>query len=344
MAKAKKPLTPEQAEIKAMKKEKSSMGWTKFWAIVLALVLTVGVVFVGKTTADKALEAAGTNVSGTAGEGGGSTSDGDGDILLGGDDNILLGDDEAPAGDDPATPGDEAPAGDDPATPGDSSASDNDAAKPAYSKANAHEFFNNLTAGANKASYKFARVSNYTSDGAINVGGATFTKILDGIIKGIDENSSVDSVVGGFLGIGNINGEVKNGVIPEDMNAQYALKAMALTSADILAATVSGNTYKVQISNCSNPQKDGKNALSRATNDFFTHQEAADGIAGFTNAITLKSTDVQYTGIVLTAVVNGDALKTLEISYTLATTMTLQAGLSIKGTGKATNKITYTMM
>ena len=63
MAKNKMPLSPEQAEIKAMKKEKSSNGWTKFWAVVLALVLAAGTFVLGQTMAKKAVEAAGTGVT-----------------------------------------------------------------------------------------------------------------------------------------------------------------------------------------------------------------------------------------------------------------------------------------
>lgn len=56
---SKKVLTPEQAEIKAMKKEKASSGWTGFLAVLLAVVLTIGVVMVGKSTAGKVAEAGG---------------------------------------------------------------------------------------------------------------------------------------------------------------------------------------------------------------------------------------------------------------------------------------------
>lgn len=341
---AKKPLTPEQAEIKAIKKQKSSMGWTKFWAIVLALVLTVGVVFVGKTTADKALEAAGSNV--VAGESSGDAGNaGDDDLLGGGDEDLLGGGDvmtDVPAGDVPAgdTPAADAPAADAPA--GDSgNASQGGAAAVTFSKANAHEMFNKWTSGAAKMSYKWKRVCAYTPDGAINVGSATGA--LNAVIKGIDENSSLDTVVGGFLGIGNKDGEVKNGAVPEDMNQQYVLKAMQLTAADVKGAVANGNTYKVQLNACANPQKDNSNALSHATNDFFTHQEVVDGIAGFTTAIKVKSTDVQYSSILLTAVVDGDALKSLNISYTFTATMNLQIAFSITGKGKATNSITYTI-
>ncbi len=340
MAKNKAPLTPEQAEVKAMKKANRSQNFIKFLAIVLAFALTFGVFSYGKSTAEKAIEAAGSGSVQASGDA--STDSGSDEVILDGGSDVIL--DETPSGDDTATPGDDtATAGDDATAAGDdaTAAGDDASAAPSFSKANAHEMLNKWTANAAKMSYKWKRVSAYTSDGAINVGSAT--NILNGIISGIDENASLDSVVGGFLGIGEKEGEVKNGVVPEDMNKNYVLKAMALTSADVLAATANGNTYKVQISNCSNPQKDGKNALSRATNDFFTHQEAADGIAGITTAITLKETDVQYTGIIITAVVDGDALKSLDISYTFSASLTLKAGVSINGKGKATNKITYTI-
>ncbi len=332
MAKTKAPLTPEQAEVKAMKKANKSQNFIKFVAVLLALVLTAGVVFVGKTTADKALEAAGQNVVVN-----GDAPSGDVDAPAG-DDYVA----DVPAGDEvtdvPA--GEDAPAGEETTdAPAGEDAPAADAG--AFSKANAHEMFNKWTAAAAKKSYKFARVCAYTPDGAIDVGSATGT--LNKIIQAIDENSSLDSVVGGFLGIGNRDGEVKNGVIPEGMNVQYALKAMALTAADVKEASANGNKYTVKLGNFANPQKDGKNAFSRATNDFFTHQEVVDGIAGFTTAIKVNSTDIQYSNVTLTAVVDGDNLKTLEINYGFSAKMALKAVVTINGQGKATNKMTYTV-
>ena len=333
MAKTKAPLTPEQAEVKAMKKANSSQNFIKFVAILLAFVLTFGVVSLGKSTAEKALAEAGNDV----------VVNGDvpsGDVNVPSDDTADVPADDttdAPADDTADVPADDtadAPADD----TSDAPATD---AGAAFSKDNAHEMFNKWTAAAAKKSYKFARVCAYTPDGAINVGSAT--KILNGIIQGIDENSSLDSVVGGFLGIGNNNGEVKNGKIPEDMKADYALKAMALTAADVKDASANGNKYVVKLGDFANPQKDGKNAMNRATNDFFIHQEVVDGIAGFTTAIKVSSTDIQYTDVTLTATVDGDNLKTLEITYGFSAKMALKAGLTINGSGKATNKMTYTI-
>lgn len=50
---AKKVLTPEQAEVKAIKKKHSSMKMTGLLAILLAVILTFGVLFVGISTIDK---------------------------------------------------------------------------------------------------------------------------------------------------------------------------------------------------------------------------------------------------------------------------------------------------
>ena len=338
---AKKNYTPEEMQAKMAKKSdncKIFFGtFTKALAVFLAVVIAWSLVAIAYT----APSMGGTVVAGTATNNGGSTNTdnntGSTDAPITEDENLLGGDEttDVPAGDETtdAPAGDEttdAPAGND--------------APAAFSKANAHEMLNKWTAAPSKGSYKFTRVSDYTPDGAIDVGNATGT--LNKVIQMVDKNASLDSVVGGFLGIGNKGNEVKNGKLPEGMNAQYALKAMSLTAADVKSATANGNKYTVVISDCSNPQKDGKNALSRATNDFFTHQEVVDGIASTAGSlIKVESTDVQYTGITITATVDGDVLKTLNISYTFSAKLSLKAlGVGINGKGKATNSITYTIL
>ena len=72
---AKKVLTPEQAEIKALKKAKKSENWTKFWAILLALVLTIGVVFLGQSAGKDAVAAAVNGSNTQTGDSGSTDSD-----------------------------------------------------------------------------------------------------------------------------------------------------------------------------------------------------------------------------------------------------------------------------
>ncbi len=62
---AKKTLTPEQAEIKAIKKSKSSMNFSSFLAVLLAIVLTVGVVVIADKTSTPAVKVDSGNTSET---------------------------------------------------------------------------------------------------------------------------------------------------------------------------------------------------------------------------------------------------------------------------------------
>ena len=106
MAKSKAPLTPEQAEVKAMKKEKNSQNFIKFIAIVLAFALTFGVVSLGKSTAEEALAAAGSNV-----QTGDVSTDTPDDTT--GDVSTDVPSDDMTAGDDTTVEGEDATAGDD---------------------------------------------------------------------------------------------------------------------------------------------------------------------------------------------------------------------------------------
>lgn len=59
---SKKALTPEQAQIKAMKKENSAKSWNSFLAVALAVVLTFGIFFVGKSVGEKKVQSIDGNV------------------------------------------------------------------------------------------------------------------------------------------------------------------------------------------------------------------------------------------------------------------------------------------
>ena len=348
MAKNKAPLTPEQAEIKVMKKEKNSQNFIKVIAVLLALVLTAGVVFVGKTTADKAIEEAGQNVVVNGGETNAPADDNATDVPSGDVTDVPSEDvTDAPAGNDAPTP--DAPAGNDAPTP--NAPAGNDAPTPNAPVDNkpvdAVALLNKVTKEAAKGSYDWTRVCAFTPNGKIDVGNATDT--LNGIISRVDENASLDSVVGGFLGIGNKEAKVANGKFPPTgMSTQdYMLKGMSITAQDLQgAAQVNGDVYTFNLKSCNNPKKTNNNALYRATNDFFTHEEVQAGLksqlGALANLLSLKSSNVDYTNIKVVATIKADKLTNLEISYTFAAELSLQATLvPITGKGEATNTMKY---
>ncbi len=330
MAKQKKPLSPEQAEIKAMKKEKSSNGWTKFWAIVLALVLAAGTFVLGQTTAKKAVEAAGTGVTapgGTTTTPGGETTDPNGGESMFPEDP---GTGETTPGGETTTPGGET------TTPG------GEANAPAaqHTKASVAKALNEATAKAAKASYTFERTAKFTRN--IDVG--ALTSALDGIIKGVDKNADLNSVVGGFLGIKKdpIKGEVKNGK-GEGFDAKYMIKAMNLTEADIQSFQVTGNKYQVQIKNCTNP--DANSAWAHASNDYITFTEVNESIAGAVgNAVKVVPAEstATYKNILITAVIENGNITSFEYKYTFDATIKIKLAIpSANGSGAAEMNAKY---
>ena len=339
---AKKTLTPEQAEIKAMKKEKSSQNWTKFWAIVLAAALTFGVVFLGKSQADKAIEEAGANDNAVVDNN---------DAVDNNDDSSMFGDDTSSNND--ATNNDASSndatnndASNNDATNNDASnnnATNNDASNNNASnntqqssqptKADVAKAYNEATAKAAKASYNWKRTGEFTQDIALSPSWAT--GMVDGIIKAVDKNASLNSVVGGFLGIGNKEAEVVKGAAPEGMDAKYLIKAGALTADDIQSCKVEGNKYMIQVKNCQNPDKGS--AMDHATGDYITFAEVNASIASLTDAISVKDSSVaNYKNIAIIATIENGQLTNMTLTYNFSASLDLSIGASGTGAAKIT--------
>ena len=194
-------------------------------------------------------------------------------------------------------------------------------------------FLNAETAKAAKGTYNYNRDCSYTSP--IDVGGAT--GILNGIISAIDENSSLDTVVGDFLGIG-----VKKGTFPkDDLKDDYQIKATKLTEADLGNFAANNGVYTFTLANATNPKKTNATPFSRFTNDFITHEEVVDGIAGFTTAITVKDTTVNYKNIKVTVTVTDGKISNIKYSYAFDAVLSLKAGITINGKGAAVTKAEF---
>lgn len=201
------------------------------------------------------------------------------------------------------------------------------------SKADFVKFLNAETAKAAKGTYKFNRNCSYIKP--IDVGNATDT--LNSIISGIDENSNLDTVVGGFLGIG-----TKTGTYPKDkLDSDYALKATSLKESDLGSFSYANGVYKFTLANAANPKKTGVTPLSRFTNDFITHEEVVEGIAEFTGAIKVNSTTVNYKKINVEVAVAGGKITSIKYSYEFDAALELKVLVTINGSGSAKTVATY---
>ncbi|MEE1137767.1 MAG: hypothetical protein U0M02_04740 [Acutalibacteraceae bacterium] len=232
---------------------------------------------------------------------------------------------EEPSAEDPSTA--------DPSTADPSAEETSAPAAAEMTKAEFVAFLNAETAKAAKGSYNYNRNCSYTSP--IDVGGAT--DILNGIIKAIDENSSLDTVVGDFLGIG-----VKKGAMPKDeLKGDYQIKATKLAEADLGNFKAENGVYTFTLANATNPKKTNATPISKFTNDFITHEEVVDGIAGFTTAITVKDTTVNYKDIKVTVTVTDGKISNIKYSYAFDAVLSLKAVVTINGNGAAVTKAEF---
>ena len=300
MAKKEKvTLTPEEIEAKkARKKEKRIIfGKTFERAIVwlLAVVLVYSVTYISLNNKGVAAVSATPAQSGSQ-NAGGSASKSDWDTSANGSGSSQSGSQSS--------------------TSGDNASGGNAAAGEAgVDAAAAAEAINAATAKAVAAGYHWTRSAQYTQP--IDVGNATGA--LNKIIQGIDSEASLDSVVGGFLGIGDKEMDIeKGGSAAEQIEyhgENYALQATALQAGDLKNLKVDGNTYTFEIENASSPQHDKSTAMSRFTNDFLTQDEISSEIKGFISAASVNSAAIEYSNIKATVVIEDGTLKEFKYSY-----------------------------
>ncbi len=194
-------------------------------------------------------------------------------------------------------------------------------------------FFNAETAKiAEDGNYDYSRSAAYTDP--IDVGSAT--DILNSIIKAIDENSNLDSVVGSFLGIG-----IQKGSIPGDYKPDIMIKATSLSADDIVDFSEDNGVYSFTVVNTLNPKKDNSTPLARLTNDFVTHEEVVDGIAGLTAAIKVTGSKAGYNNIQVKVVVENGKITEINYRYDFDAELSVNAVVNVKGTASLRYNTTY---
>lgn len=297
MAKKQKvELTPEE---KAAKKLRHSNGWVRFWAIVVALALTAGIYGLASKTAGKESAATGTATASGSSTGSSSSSSGS---SSGSSSSSSSG-----ASASSSSSGASASAGD--------SSGAAAAASSGVDAAAAAEAINAATAKAVAAGYHWTRSAQYTQP--VDVGSATSG--LNTLIKGIDPEASLDSVVGGFIGIGDKEMDIeKGGSAAEQIDyhgENYALQATALQASDLKNLKVDGNTYTFEVENATSPQTDKSTAMSRLTNDILTQSMVDSEIKNFISVAKINSATIEYTNIKATVVIEDGNLKEFKYSY-----------------------------
>ena len=297
MAKKQKvELTPEE---KAAKKLRHSNGWVRFWAIVVALALTAGIYGLASVTAGKETAATGTAAASGSSTGSSSSSSGS---SSGSSSSSSSG-----ASASSSSSGASASAGD--------SSGAAAAASTGVDAAAAAEAINAATAKAVAAGYHWTRTAEYTEP--VDVGNAT--SALNKIIQGIDSEADLNSVVGGFIGIGDKEMDIaKGGNAAEQIEyhgENYALQATSLQASDLKNLKVDGNTYTFEVENASSPQTDKSTAMSRLTNDILTQDQVSTEIKNFVSAANVNSAAIEYSNIKATVVIEDGTLKEFKYSY-----------------------------
>ena len=318
MAKNKPVLTPEELEAKnATKEEKRKIFGETFFkslAVLMSIVLVYSIVYIAfgqGTTIEQKVVTQGTSNTGNGGAAQGGSSTG-GNTAGGATSNT--------------------------GTSSDAPASDASEAKTVA------DALNSATKAVvdSKAGYDWARKCEYTTP--IDVGNATGT--LNKVIHMVDENADLNSVVGGFLGVGDKKLTIKKG---EDAAAaidyhgtNYALKATSLKPEDLKGLKVDGDSFEFTLDNVTTPAKDGSNSLSRFTNDIITKDEVEAEIKALVSVVTVNSLDGEYTNIKVKGTITDGKLVSLEYETSTSAKLALKAlGIGINGSGAIHTTASY---
>lgn len=222
-----------------------------------------------------------------------------------------------------------------------------DTAAPVSNEAEeAAKAINEATAAAAAAGYTWNRTSEFTKD--IDVGGSTATNAINTVIQAVDSNANINSVVGGFIGIGTKDATIAKGADAATEigyhGDSYKLKATSLKAADLQGLTKNGDTYTFTLANADTPKKDGATALNRLTDDIVTQEEVSAEIQEQVgSSITVSSLVGTYSNIKVEVTITDGKLQKLTYSYDATVTeLGLKVAiLTVKGTGAMHTEATY---
>ncbi len=227
------------------------------------------------------------------------------------------------------------------------SSTSTDTAAPVSNEAEeAAKAINDATAAAAAAGYTWNRTSEFTKD--IDVGGSTATNAINTVIQAVDPNANINSVVGGFIGIGTKDATIAKGADAAEAigyhGDSYKLKATSLQASDLQGLTKNGDTYTFTLANADTPKKDGATALNRLTDDIVTQEEVSAEIQEQVgSSIKVSSLVGTYSNIKVEVTITDGKLQKLTYSYDAEVTeLGLKVAiLTVKGTGAMHTEATY---
>ena len=193
-----------------------------------------------------------------------------------------------------------------------------DAAAPQSDEAaEAAKAINEATAkAASGVGYDWARNCQFTK--SVDVGSAT--NVLNKVIATVDKNASIDSVVGGFIGVGDNKVTIPKGQEFKDVwgyhASSYKLKATQLKPEDLQNLKVDGDTYTFTLADADTPKKDNSTPLNRLTDDVVVQEEVAKEINDMVGSLVSVNNLVGiYTNIKVEVVITDGQLQKLSYSY-----------------------------
>lgn len=219
------------------------------------------------------------------------------------------------------------------------------------SKDEAAELLNKATAAAanGKAGYTYSKVTDYTGDG-MKLDSKLMQSGANAILGNLKTPTSVEKVVGDFIGIGETNGTFTKGSAA-GKNAEgdalkdiEALKASTIKGSDVTDYKISGNKIQITLADCTDPLRDEGCSLARLTNDFLNKGDVVEALAAQNDVpATLNDGEstVSYNTIVITAMIENDKLTALKYSFVCNARVGISLGLTVKGTGTAERVLTY---
>lgn len=201
------------------------------------------------------------------------------------------------------------------------------------SKADIVKLFNAETAKAAKGTYNWTRTCKFTKD--VDVGSAT--NALNNIIAQVDPNANLNSVIGSFLGVGNVSGTEKGA-------GKCAIIPMKLTEKDIKSFTQTNKQITVLLNDSANPSKGGNTAFNHISNDFITEGEVKDAIAEVgVSMMTVSKLDTEYKNVKMVVDLDSKGNPSVfTITYTMYAKLSLKAmSMNVNGDGEVETVLKY---